>query len=63
MKAQNDRTVGTWLRNPIVLVVLWILVEWFFTTQIGLVAGLIIGLPLLAYLIFVVGGFFYVFKK
>jgi len=62
MTAQNNRPIGAW-RNPIVLVVLWILVEWFLTTQIGSAVGLIIGLPLLACLILVVGGFFYLFKK
>jgi len=63
MKTQNHEAIRRWLNHPIVLVVLWILVEWFSTTQLGLMVGLIIGLPLLVYLIVMVGGSFYVFRK
>jgi len=60
---ENLRAAATWIGSPILAVAVWILWEWFFSTEHGAVVGLIVGPVALLGLALMIGGFFYVFRK
>ena len=58
----NVRAAGTWIGTPIGLVGLWLLSEWFFSTEGGVMVGLIGGSLALLGLGVGVAAAFYVFR-
>jgi hypothetical protein len=61
--AKNVRAAATWIGSPVALVALWVLWEWFFSTDAGVVLGLIVGLLVLIGVGLSIGFLFYMFRS
>jgi len=61
--AKNARAAATWIVSPVALVALWVLWEWFFSTDTGVVLGLMVGVPALLGVGLSIGPLFYVFRE
>jgi hypothetical protein len=59
----NLRAAGTWLATPVGLVVGWVLYEWFFSTHLGAIVGLIGGSLALLVLVAAISGWLYIIKE
>jgi hypothetical protein len=54
----NLRAAGRWIGTPLGFAVLWLLQDWFFSTQLGAIVGLVGGSLALAALVAAVSGLF-----
>jgi hypothetical protein len=61
--AKNARAAATWVGSPVALVALWVVWEWFFSTDTGVVLGFMVGVPVLLGVGLSIGLFFYVFRE
>jgi hypothetical protein len=61
--ANNLRAAATWIGSPIVVILIWLVWECFFSTDGGAFVGVIVGPPGLFGLALLIGAFFYVFRK
>lgn len=61
--AKNLRAAGTWVGTPVGLVALYLLGDWFFSTEPGIIFGVVVGPLVLLGLAASLGLIAYVFKK